>query len=309
MTKFAALRESIKKKKRLAVMFSGGLDSALLCLISKETLGENTIAVNIDSPVTPSFEKVQAADVAEEIGINLLTVKLDELKDADFSSNPPDRCYICRKIRQRTVKKALSGSGFDVVADGVNLDDLSDYRPGIKAADEDGIWHPFAEHGFSKSELRDAAKDFGLSVWNKEPSPCMCTRFAYGMLIEHSDIEKLDKFEEYLRKLCKGPLRVRCFPLGICLIETNDFKSILNNRTGIADMMRRSGFVFAGLDIEGFVSGKMNRLLNSPDDKIHKGARKMAKCAKTAASKDAKPAAKKSGCAKSAKGCGAKKKA
>jgi pyridinium-3,5-biscarboxylic acid mononucleotide sulfurtransferase len=309
MKKIAALRESIKKKKRLAVMFSGGLDSALLCLIAKETLNENAIAVNIDSPITPSFERVLAADVARQIGIKLLTIKHDELNDADFSSNPPDRCYICRKMRQREVKKALSGSGFEIVADGVNLDDLSDYRPGLKAADEDGIWHPFAEHGLSKSELRDAAKEFGLSVWNKEPSPCMCTRFAYGMLIEHSDIERLDRIEEYLRKLCKGPLRVRCFPHGIGLIETNDFNAILNNRTDIADMMRRSGFVFAGLDIEGFTSGKMNRLLNSPDDKTHKEAIKMAKCAKTATNKDAKPATKKSGCAKSAKGCGTKKKA
>ena len=309
MKKIAALRESIKKKKRLAVMFSGGLDSSLLCLIAKKTLGENAIAVNIDSPVTPSHEKDLVAHVAREIDIKLLTIKLDELNDIYFSLNPPDRCYICRKIRQRAAREALSGSGFEIVADGVNLDDLSDYRPGIKAADEDGIWHPFAEHELSKSELRQAAKELGLSVWNNEPSPCMCTRFAYGMSLKHADIEKLDSAEEYLRKLCKGPLRVRCFPLGICLIETNDFNSILNNRTVIADMMRRSGFVFAGLDIEGFVSGKMNRLLNSPDDKIHKEARKMAKCAKTAATKDAKPAAKKSGCAKSAKNCGTKKKA
>jgi pyridinium-3,5-biscarboxylic acid mononucleotide sulfurtransferase len=309
MAKLAALRETIKKKKRLAVMFSGGLDSALLCLIAKKTLGENAIAVNIDSPVSPSNEKLQAADVAREIGIELLTIKLDELNDADFSLNPPDRCYICRKMRQRAAREALSGSRFETIADGVNLDDLSDYRPGIKAADEDGIWHPFAEHGLSKSELRQAAKEFGLSVWNKEPSPCMCTRFAYGMRLKHADIEKLDSAEEYLRMLCKGPVRVRCFPHGICLIETNDFNSVLNNRTGIADMMRRSGFSFAGLDIEGFISGKMNRLLDYPDNKTHKEAWKMAKCAKTAASKDAKPAAKKSGCAKSAKGCGAKKKA
>jgi uncharacterized protein len=309
MKKIAALRESIKKKKRLAVMFSGGLDSSLLCLIAKEVLNENAVAVNIDSPVTPSHEKVQAADVAREIDIKLLTIKLDELNDINFSQNPPDRCYICRKIRQRAAREALSGSGFEIVADGVNLDDLSDYRPGIKAADEDGIWHPFAEHQLSKSELRQAAKDLGLSVWNNEPSPCMCTRFAYGMSLQQADIKKLDNVEEYLKRLCKGPLRVRCFPREICLIETNDFAAILNNRVEIADMIRESGFIFAGLDIEGFISGKMNRLLNNPDNKIKKEARKMAKCAKTAAPKDAKPVAKKSGCAKSSKNCGTKKKA
>ena len=309
MKKIAALRESIKKKKRLAVMFSGGLDSSLLCLIAKKTLGENAIAVNIDSPVTPSYEKVHVAHVAREIDIKLLTIKLDELNDIYFSLNPPDRCYICRKIRQRAAREALSGSGFEIVADGVNLDDLSDYRPGIKAADEDGIWHPFAEHELTKSELRQAAKELGLSVWNNEPSPCMCTRFAYGMRIKHTDIEKLDSAEEYLRRLCKGPVRVRCFPQGICLIETNDFAAILKNRKEIADMMRESGFIFAGLDIEGFISGKMNRLLISPDNNIKKEVIKMAKCTKTAAPKDVKPVAKKSGCAKSAKGCGTKKKA
>jgi uncharacterized protein len=308
MTKIAALRESIKKKKRLAVMFSGGLDSSLLCLIAKKTLSENAIAINIDSPVTPFHEKVQVAHVAKEIDIKLLTIKLDELNDINFSQNPPDRCYICRKIRQRAVRKALSGSGFEIVADGVNLDDLSDYRPGIKAADEDGIWHPFAEHGLSKSELRQAAKKLGLSVWNNEPSPCMCTRFAYGMLLCREVLRSVYRAETFIKKFCKGSIRLRCFPAGICMIETDDFDSVLNNRKVLADMLHKSGFVFYGLDIEGFTSGKMNRQLDGPDYREDKEVNKMAKCSKPAI-KDAKPAAKKSSYAKSAKPCASKKKA
>jgi pyridinium-3,5-biscarboxylic acid mononucleotide sulfurtransferase len=308
MTKIAALSKSIEKKKRLAVMFSGGLDSALLCLIAKKALSENAIAVNIDSPVTPSREKDQVAAVAREIGIKLLTIKLDELDDVIFSSNPPDRCYICRKLRQRAVKKALSGSGFEIFADGVNLDDLSDYRPGIKAADEDGIWHPFAEHELTKPELRQAAKKLGLSVWNSEPSPCMCTRFAYGMRLNREALRSVDMAETFIKKFCKGSIRLRCFPAGISMIETDDFDSVLNNRKVIADMLHKSGYVFLGMDIEGFTSGKMNRQLDGPDYTLSKEVDKMAKCAKPA-SKDAKPAAKKSGCAKSAKACGSKKKA
>jgi pyridinium-3,5-biscarboxylic acid mononucleotide sulfurtransferase len=308
MTKIAALRESIKKKKRLAVMFSGGLDSALLCLISKKTLSENAIAVNIDSPITPINEKDRVAAVAREIGIKLLTIKLDELDDINFSLNPPDRCYICRKIRQRAVRTVLSRFGFEIFADGVNLNDLSDYRPGIKAADEDGIWHPFAEHKLSKSELRQAAKNLGLSVWNNEPSPCLCTRFAYGMGLNRESLKRVDLAETFIKKFCRGSVRLRCFPSGIAMIETDDFEPVLKNRAAITDMLRKSGYVFFGLDIEGFRSGKMNRQLDGPDYTLSKEVNKMAKCAKPA-SKDAKPAAKKSGCAKLAKGCGAKKKA
>jgi pyridinium-3,5-biscarboxylic acid mononucleotide sulfurtransferase len=308
MTKIAALSRSIENKKRLAVMFSGGLDSALLCLIAKKTLSENAIAVNIDSPITPSHEKDRVAAVAREIGIKLLTIKLDELDDINFSLNPPDRCYICRKIRQKAVRVALSESGFEIFADGVNLDDLADYRPGIKAADEDGIWHPFAEYRLTKPELRQAAKNLGLSVWNNEPSPCMCTRFAYGMRLNHEALRRVDRTETFIKKFCKGSIRLRCFPAGISMIETDDFDSVLNNRKVIADMLHKSGHIFLGLDIEGFKSGKMNRQLDGPDYTESKEVNKMAKCAKPA-SKDAKPAAKKSGCAKSAKACGSKKKA
>ncbi len=289
-------------------MFSGGLDSALLCLIAKTALPGNSIAVNIDSPVTPAREKEQVAAVAGEIGIKLLTIKLDELDDAVFSSNPPERCYICRKLRQRAVKKALSGSGFEIIADGVNFDDLSDYRPGIKAADEDGIWHPFAEHELTKPELRQAAKKLGLSVWNSEPSPCMCTRFAYGMRLDSEALRRVDTAETFIKKFCKGSLRLRCYHGGISMIETDDFDSVLNNRKVIADMLHKSGFVFYGLDIEGFKSGKMNRQLDGPGYNENKEVDKMAKCSKPAV-KAAKPAAKKSGCVKSAKPCASKKKA
>lgn len=287
MKKFEALIKSIKSKRSLAVLLSGGLDSSLLALAAKIALKENSIAINVLSPITPSHEKGMAENISEEIGIDLLTVEVNELDDEVFSSNPPERCYICRKKRHSSVKRRMEGIAYRNLADGVNFDDLSDYRPGIKAADEDAIWHPLAELSITKQEIHEIARELNLSVWNNAPSPCLCTRFEYGMELNLKALETVDTAETYIRNLSGSDVRLRCFKQGIAVVETENFKSILNYRKEISDMLFRSGFKFACLDIEGFKSGKMNRLL-SCSDQIQKGGNGYGKISKKSSKKDCK---------------------
>jgi len=256
------LRDAMRHKIRIAVMFSGGLDSALLAGIAHDSLGEDALALTIDSPIVPRADIEDAVRVGAQIGIRHEVIALSELDDREFTVNSPQRCYICRKLRDRAVWEIARRRGIDTIADGMNLDDLADYRPGRKASDEDGIWHPFIECGFTKEDLRALAKDLGLSLWDKPSEACFCSRIAYGMKIERELLSRIEKAEAFLKTICPGPIRVRCFPHDVAMIETANPDAAVKERAKIVPFFRKVGFAFIGLDLEGFSSGKMNRILS-----------------------------------------------
>ncbi|PLV59753.1 ATP-dependent sacrificial sulfur transferase LarE [Thermotoga sp. KOL6] len=261
MEKVQEILESIKNKKRLVVMFSGGVDSTLLAKLAYEALKGEAIALTIDSPVIPRREIEEAKKLAKFIRIKHEIIKLNELKSRHLIENPPDRCYICRKLRDSVVKKWAEENGFEYVADGLNFSDLKDYRPGLKASTEDGIWHPFIEFEVTKEEIRHISKELGLPTWDKPAMACLCSRFPYGLGLDRKKVKMVETAEDYLRDLGFLEIRVRFFPYKTAVVETNEIKRTIELREKIVSKLREIGFSFVVLDLEGFISGKLNRAI------------------------------------------------
>jgi uncharacterized protein len=188
------LEELIGRESRVAVACSGGVDSTLLLKVTCDVLGhENTIAVFADTPMLPSGESASARDVVDFIGSQLLTVSLNPLVWPEFTANPLERCYICKKKIYQTFLDKLTGLDFTVLMDGTNLDDLSDFRPGLKALEELEIKTPLAEAGLTKKEIRSLSRNMNLPNWNKHSSSCLATRVATD---QHINKKKLDLISE-----------------------------------------------------------------------------------------------------------------
>jgi pyridinium-3,5-biscarboxylic acid mononucleotide sulfurtransferase len=262
LTKLEQLKCAISAKKRLLVLFSGGLDSTVLAKLSYDALGEGACALTIDSAIIPRREINEARALSELIGIRHVVLELDELaSDSGFAANPPDRCYRCRKLRQAVVRTWAHENDFETIADGMNSSDLGDYRPGLKASAEDGIWQPFIDLGLTKDDLRAMAKSLDLLIWDKPSQACLCSRFPYGFRIEKELLQRVEAAEEYVKGLGFRDVRVRHFPYDTAFVEVDDLDKALYDRVPIVQRLRELGFSFVSLDLEGFASGKMNRVI------------------------------------------------
>jgi uncharacterized protein len=259
MTRVEELRNAIAGHKRVLVMFSGGLDSALLAKLAYDALGPDAEALTIDSAVIPQSETAMARALAMDIGIRHHVLHMDELEQEHFKSNPPDRCYHCRKVRDAAAWRWAAEHGFDTIADGLNYSDLSDYRPGLKAANEDRIWHPFIEFGVVKDEIRTLTKELGLQGWDRPSMACLASRFPHGFAVTPVRVERVDRAEEYLRSLGFRKVRVRHFPHDLAVVETDAPARVIELRDQVVARLRELGFSFVTLDLEDFASGKMNR--------------------------------------------------
>jgi len=262
LTKLEQLKCAISAKERLLVLFSGGLDSTVLAKLSYDALGEGACALTIDSPIIPRREINEARSLSELIGIRHVVLELDELaSDSRFAANPPDRCYLCRKLRQAVVHTWAHENDFEIIADGMNSSDLIDYRPGLKASAEDGIWQPFIDLGVTKDDLRAMAKSLDLPIWDKPSQACLCSRFPYGFHIEKELLQRVEAAEEYVKGLGFRDVRVRYFPYDTAFVEVDDLDKALYDRVPLVQHLRELGFSFVSLDLEGFASGKMNRVI------------------------------------------------
>lgn len=264
MTRLEELRAAIATHGRVLVLFSGGLDSALLAKLSNDVLGNNTAALTIDSPVTPRREMIEARRLAADIGIQHFVISVDdELDLPHFTSNPPDRCYHCRKVRDSLARRWAEQHAFQTIADGLNYSDLSDYRPGLKAADEDGIWHPFIEFKVSKEEIRTLTRELGLKGGDRPSMACLASRFPHGFAVTPERVERVSLAEEYLNEIGFVRARVRHFPYNLGVVEVDDSLGATGMRTQIVQQLRSLGFWFVALDLDDFVSGKMNRTVKA----------------------------------------------
>ncbi len=204
------LESAVRREGRVAVACSGGVDSTLLLKFAYDILGHNnTIAVFADTELLPPGESEAVADVVGHIGSRQLTVSLDPLSWPEFTSNPRDRCYLCKKKIYQTFQEKLSEMDFDVLMDGTNLDDLSDFRPGLKALAELQIRKPLADAGLTKSDIRKLSRELELPNWNKHSSSCLATRIATGQDINREKLELIRRCEGFLHELGFMGCRVR----------------------------------------------------------------------------------------------------
>ncbi len=204
------LEAIIGRQSRAAVAFSGGVDSTLLLKITHDVLGhENTIAVFAETPLLPPGEAEAAREIVRLVGSRLLTVSLNPLNWPEFTQNPQERCYLCKKKIYQTFFAELGELDFNILMDGTNLDDLGDFRPGLKALHELNVKKPLADAGLTKNEIRQLSKSLNLPNWDKYSSSCLATRVATGHQINEEKLEIIRKCENFLQDHDFGGCRVR----------------------------------------------------------------------------------------------------
>ncbi len=216
----------------------------------------------MDTETLPRIELKHAKEFVEGLGCRYEIIKHSELENEDFIKNPPDRCYYCKNEFAKVLKKAASDRGIKCIADGVNLSDFDEHRPGIKACDEAGIWHPFVDVGITKSDIREMSKELGLSFWGKPSSACLSSRIPYGEAITKDKLLMVERAEEMLIKEGFAQVRVRMHGeiARVELLE-DELERALDLRDIIVKKLKAIGFKYVTLDLEGYRSGSMDEVL------------------------------------------------
>jgi uncharacterized protein len=263
--KFFKLISILKEMDGAIIAYSGGVDSSLLLKACVDAMGERAIAVIADSFTMPRSELSEAVDMAKSLGVNPVIISTDELSDIDFSRNERDRCYYCKVNLFQEMKKIADDKNISNILYGGNLDDESDYRPGMQAAKEIGARAPLREAGLTKSEIRMLSKSLNLRTWDKPAQACLSSRIPYGVNITMNRLQKVEMAEDVMRKLGFRQNRVRLQDDHTVRIEIEkrDFHKILEgeNLRKIVNEIKKLGFTYITLDLEGFRSGSMNEIL------------------------------------------------
>ncbi len=244
------------------VAFSGGLDSSVVAKAAQLALGAKSLAVTAWSPSGCGNEKEDSVAIAREIGIEHLLVESREFEEDMYLRNDKDRCYHCKRIRFSELVRIAREQNFQVVLDGSNADDFFDFRPGKRAAEELGVRSPLAELGITKESVRQIAKDWGLSVWNKPAQPCLSTRVPYGQPLSEPLLRRIEAAERFLSELGFSPLRVRVHGETTARIEISpeQFSELTQptTRENVVAHLDSLGFRKITLDLRGFRSGSLN---------------------------------------------------
>lgn len=262
--KYNKLKEIIKSYGKLAVAYSGGVDSTFLIKTAYDVLKENAVAVTISSVLVTDDEIKESQEFCKKEGIEHIIYKADVLSIDGFNVNPPDRCYICKKAVFSKVLELVKDKGITVIAEGTNVDDKGDYRPGMRAIQELGVKSPLKEAGLTKQEIRDLSHMLNLHTWNKPSCACLASRFAYGELITEEKLKQVYNAEECLRNLGFEQFRVRT-QAETARIELlpQDISRFLQEdiRKAVSDKLHKEGFKYVSLDLDGYRLGSMNEVL------------------------------------------------
>ena len=263
------LRRSIAAHPAVLVAYSGGVDSALVAAIAAEQLGERAIAVTGVSPALAPHLREEARQQATWMGIRQREIPTAELNDPAYSSNPTDRCYACKRELHSLLAKLLreTDTAAAVVLDGVNHDDLGDHRPGIRAAQERGVRSPLADLGINKASVRAISRALGFPWWDKPAQPCLASRFPYGEAINAERLQRVASGEAWLQQHGFNELRVRSQGESARIeLPPDQLTALLEPalREALVSAFLDLGFTAVSLDLEGLVSGKLNRGLQRP---------------------------------------------
>lgn len=260
------LLDLLRAMNTVAVAFSGGIDSTVVAQAAQLAVEGRAVAVTADSASVPRSELAEAKELAVRIGIRHRLVTTEEFDDPDYVKNDGSRCYFCKDELYTRIEQLLPELGVQVICSGANLDDWGDYRPGLKAAAEHRIRHPLQEAGFTKADVRELARAWGLPTWDKPASPCLSSRLAPGVQVTHERTARVEAAEAYLRALGLRECRVRLHEGELARIEVplTEVQRLVaaEVREGLASKLRELGFKFITLDLEGFRSGNLNQLVS-----------------------------------------------
>jgi len=262
--KLRRLRSIVASLDSTAVAFSGGVDSTLVARVARDTLKKHTVAVTITSPVYPDSELRAAKKAANEIGIEHVVISVDPLKDHRFVSNPPERCYLCKREDLSEIKRVAEERGLAHVVDGTNADDGKDFRPGLKAKQELGVRSPLAEAGIGKVDARAISKFLGLPTATKRSSPCLASRIPYGESITREKLMMIEEAEDYLVGKGFEDVRVRMHGSS-ARIEVDPAQiarlGSAGTRIAVSRKLKSLGFMYVSIDMDGYRMGSLNREL------------------------------------------------
>ncbi|MDO4475776.1 MAG: ATP-dependent sacrificial sulfur transferase LarE [Lachnospiraceae bacterium] len=268
LTKYEKLKAYLASLESVAVAFSSGVDSTFLLYAAKEALGDQVIAVTASSCSFPERELKEATQYCESMGIRHFIVRSEELEIEGFSHNPKNRCYLCKRELFEKIGKLAKEQGIREVAEGSNLDDNGDYRPGLQAVAELGVKSPLREVGFTKQEIRDLSEYLHLPTWNKQSFACLSSRFPYGDLISEKKLKMVDRAEQLLLDLGFHQLRVRIHgDLARVELLPEEFPRFMEETTRrtVYEKFKEYGFAYVALDVLGYRTGSMNETLDPGD--------------------------------------------
>lgn len=266
------LREYLEKLPNCMVAFSGGVDSAVVAKAAQIALGERALAVTGVSASLAAGELAVARRVAAAIGIRHETLDTDELSDSGYLKNEPSRCWHCKTELYSQIRRLADKLGIVAIANGTNVDDLGDFRPGLQAAEEHGVLSPLVACGIDKQGVRELAQAWGLEVWDKPASPCLSSRVVYGLGITPERLRRIDAAESFLCEQGFSSVRVRCHQDDLARLEV-DASEIARLAepafsTLISARLRELGFRYVTVDLEGFRSGSFTQLVSVEELKL-----------------------------------------